>query len=206
METALIKLLDYDLEESMNKTPSAEEKSQGTMDKLKKASGLASDSDAGGGDDGNVLKIQLAPDSLSFSSSGETKKQNRDMQNKEKEQKQDSMSMEEVPGNNQMLSFDFYVDGSKKIAASTVNTVSPVKVPPISNLSEGYNDVDITPIVEGFKDMARVPHMSHVAFCWGNMYYEGFVRSISTEYTMFTKEGKPVRAKMSINIQLMTIT
>ncbi|SFK91549.1 hypothetical protein SAMN05216390_10557 [Lachnospiraceae bacterium KH1T2] len=208
MENALIKLLDYDLEESMEKKQTSEEQSQKTSGILQKASNLLFGSKNSGKEessDGSVFKIQIMPSSLKFTGGGGKKKQNRDMQSKEKETKQDKMSMEETTERSQLLSFEFIVDGTQKIASSMFNTFSPIKIPNVTSLADGYNSGDITKTVEGIKQMARIPHMSHIAFCWGNMYYEGFVENIGTEYTMFSNGGKPVRAKISLTMKVMNI-
>lgn len=40
-----------------------------------------------------------------------------------------------------------------------------------------------------------------VIFSWGNLNFKGVITSLTEEYTMFNKDGKPVRAKVSINIR-----
>jgi len=40
-----------------------------------------------------------------------------------------------------------------------------------------------------------------VKFQWGNLNFMGVVRSLTEEYTMFTASGKPIRARVSINIE-----
>lgn len=40
-----------------------------------------------------------------------------------------------------------------------------------------------------------------VTFSWGNLNFTGYLTSVNTEYTMFSMEGKPIRAKMDIVIQ-----
>lgn len=40
-----------------------------------------------------------------------------------------------------------------------------------------------------------------VIFSWGNLNFKGFITSLSEEYTMFSMQGKPIRAKVSISIK-----
>lgn len=40
-----------------------------------------------------------------------------------------------------------------------------------------------------------------VIFSWGNLNFKGKISSLSEEYTMFSMEGKPIRAKVNITIK-----
>lgn len=40
-----------------------------------------------------------------------------------------------------------------------------------------------------------------VVFSWGNLHFKGVVTSLSEEFTMFTMDGKPIRAKAQITIK-----
>ncbi len=40
-----------------------------------------------------------------------------------------------------------------------------------------------------------------VIFSWGNLNFKGFITSLSEEYTMFSMQGKPIRARVSITIK-----
>lgn len=202
MEKAIIKLLDYDLKEKMESGGSDNKKTSSVLEKASDKISGKSSSENKDSDDGKILQIALAPGSLKISGAGEEKEQKRDMQPKNKESEQDKMSMEETPARNSSLSFDFWVDGSKRIEPSKINSFTPLNIPQFNELQEGYKDVDISTMVEGFKQLAKVPKMSHIAFCWGNLYYEGIVQSVTAEYTMFAKSGNPVRAKISLRMRL----
>lgn len=40
-----------------------------------------------------------------------------------------------------------------------------------------------------------------VAFIWGSLDFQGYISSIKTTYTRFTKDGKPIRAKASLQME-----
>lgn len=54
--------------------------------------------------------------------------------------------------------------------------------------------------VEGFLSAARNPLKRKVVFVWNKIRFEGDLSEVSAEYTMFSREGKPLRAKISITI------
>lgn len=64
---------------------------------------------------------------------------------------------------------------------------------------------DVSKITKKFVEMTRSIGTSHmppvIAFKWGSINFRGRVDDIKTTYLMFTKEGKPVRAKMSLTIK-----
>lgn len=56
----------------------------------------------------------------------------------------------------------------------------------------------VRPQVEGFIGALRNPHTRKLTFYWGNMCYKGVLNELSAEYTMFSIEGRPVRAVVNI--------
>lgn len=54
--------------------------------------------------------------------------------------------------------------------------------------------------VNGLLGMLGDELTRRVIFCWGNMAFPGEVTAISASYTMFSPEGKPIMAKVSITI------
>lgn len=54
--------------------------------------------------------------------------------------------------------------------------------------------------VEGFLSAARNPLKRKVVFVWNKIRFEGDLSEVAAEYTMFSREGKPLRAKISISI------
>lgn len=54
--------------------------------------------------------------------------------------------------------------------------------------------------VEGFLSAARDPLKRRVVFVWNKIRFEGELTEAAAEYTMFSREGKPLRAKISISI------
>ncbi len=57
-------------------------------------------------------------------------------------------------------------------------------------------------IVEGFIAAVRDPRTRRIAFEWGEMFYEGLLNSVNTNYTMFNALGQPVRAEVMLRLIL----
>ncbi len=56
----------------------------------------------------------------------------------------------------------------------------------------------VRPQVEGFIGALRNTHTRKLTFYWGNLCYKGILNELSASYTMFSIEGRPVRAVVSI--------
>ncbi len=53
-----------------------------------------------------------------------------------------------------------------------------------------------------FMCIIKNPYMRKVDFYWGKMQYSGIVESVETEYTYFTKEAVPARAKVNFSMDI----
>lgn len=64
---------------------------------------------------------------------------------------------------------------------------------------------DVSAVTKKFANLVRVKGEAHeppvVCFCWGSLKFRGTVEDIRTTYVMFTEEGKPIRARMSLTIK-----
>ncbi|NLV16015.1 MAG: LysM peptidoglycan-binding domain-containing protein [Syntrophomonadaceae bacterium] len=62
---------------------------------------------------------------------------------------------------------------------------------------------DVSEQVEKLAKLRQIAGSAHrppvVAFVWGSLKFIGFINSVTTTYTMFSKDGKPLRAKMDVN-------
>jgi hypothetical protein len=58
----------------------------------------------------------------------------------------------------------------------------------------------VQPQVEGFIAALRNPYTRTVLFSWNEFSFEGILNQISAEYTMFSVEGRPVRAKVRVKL------
>ncbi|MBR6257320.1 MAG: hypothetical protein IKR23_08075 [Lachnospiraceae bacterium] len=67
----------------------------------------------------------------------------------------------------------------------------------------GTGKVSVQQIVEAFVALMRNPLCRDVCFEWGDLKYEGTLRSCNTTYTMFDMLGNPVRAKVTLTIYLV---
>ena len=66
----------------------------------------------------------------------------------------------------------------------------------------GGEGPSVQTIVEGFIACVRDPNTRRIAFEWGEMFYEGILNSVNTNYTMFNALGQPVRAEVSLRLIL----
>lgn len=59
---------------------------------------------------------------------------------------------------------------------------------------------DVKKLTEKFENLVYVKPGLHrppiVEFVWGSIHFKGFVKQVSTTYTMFNKNGMPIRAKV----------
>ncbi|MDR3295881.1 MAG: hypothetical protein LBT26_08660 [Clostridiales Family XIII bacterium] len=58
----------------------------------------------------------------------------------------------------------------------------------------------VQPVVEGFIGALRNPYTRSVCFQWGKFSFNGQLRFLRANYTMFSTSGRPVRAKISMRI------
>lgn len=89
---------------------------------------------------------------------------------------------------NRVLSLELFFDTSEeKILGKGVKQASDV-----SRITSKF--------VKNVYPKGQVHMPPVVCFKWGPLHFRGYVENIRTTYTMFTREGKPVRAKMNLSI------
>ncbi|MBR1861748.1 MAG: hypothetical protein IJ796_07810 [Lachnospiraceae bacterium] len=66
----------------------------------------------------------------------------------------------------------------------------------------GGKKLSLQMIVEAFVATMRNEKTREVCFEWGDMKYEGVLRQVNTDYTMFDINGNPVRATVGLSIYL----
>ncbi len=76
----------------------------------------------------------------------------------------------------------------------------------VRNLTEGVEN-RLKPVTDKLKKLEQAVHVSGqqhrpplVIFSWGNLNFKGFITNYNTEYTMFSMEGKPIRATVQLSI------
>ncbi len=76
----------------------------------------------------------------------------------------------------------------------------------VKNLTEGVEN-RLKPITDKLKKLEQAAHVSGelhrpptVIFSWGNLNFKGVITGYSAEYTMFSMEGKPIRATVRLSI------
>lgn len=60
--------------------------------------------------------------------------------------------------------------------------------------------------VEALLEAAENPFIRQVSFNWGTLYYEGRITDIDVEYVMFDSLGSPLRANVSLSMELTDTT
>ena len=93
-----------------------------------------------------------------------------------------------------VLSLRLYFDGDSDYSDPNQSGIANAK----------YKEKDITKALSKISSLTNIVgsvHMpSPVVFIWGSMKFVGYVQSVSTAYTMFDKEGKPLRAIADLTI------
>jgi hypothetical protein len=74
------------------------------------------------------------------------------------------------------------------------------------NMIFGSKTQSVQVIVEAFIAALRSDKTRMVCFEWGEMMYEGMLRTVNTEYTMFDILGNPVRANVGLLLYLLEST
>lgn len=64
------------------------------------------------------------------------------------------------------------------------------------------NHVGVQEQVEALTGAIRNEYTRYIAFNWGELCYKGVANKIVAEYTMFSTEGRPMRATVSLGLQL----
>jgi len=61
---------------------------------------------------------------------------------------------------------------------------------------------DVITNADEFMYIIKNPYMRRVDFYWGKMQYSGIVESVETEFTYFTADAAPARAKVSFSMDI----
>lgn len=69
----------------------------------------------------------------------------------------------------------------------------------------GANTATVQQIVEAFVAIMRNEKCRLVCFEWGDMRYDGCLRTVNNEYTMFDIMGNPTRAKVKLTLYLVEV-
>ena len=72
------------------------------------------------------------------------------------------------------------------------------------NLTDRYEgaDLSVQVMVEGFTAALRNERTRRICFEWGSLRYTGVLRNVNANYTMFDRQGRPVRATCSLKLYL----
>lgn len=65
------------------------------------------------------------------------------------------------------------------------------------------NTYSVKPQVEGFLGALYNRRTKKLTFSWGDMSYRGILDSVNAEYTMFNKQGNPIRATVTLTLLLV---
>ncbi len=76
----------------------------------------------------------------------------------------------------------------------------------VTNITEGIEN-QLRPITDKINKLEMASHVSGkqhkpplVIFSWGNLNFRGIISDLSIEYTMFSMEGKPIRATVQLTM------
>lgn len=106
-----------------------------------------------------------------------------------------------LSGSGRTLSTTLYFDSYSDSAL-----VPSAQLLAITALSAGLEN-KLKPVTEKINKLERAVHVDGkghqpplVIFSWGNLHFKGHITSFSAEYTMFSMQGKPIRAKVDLTI------
>ena len=73
----------------------------------------------------------------------------------------------------------------------------------LKNAIMGGSTIPLQTTVEAFISILRTLSPAAVCFEWGDLKYEGMLRQVNSNYTMFDMNGNPVRAEVGLMIYLV---
>lgn len=91
---------------------------------------------------------------------------------------------------------------------SEVSALSPTDLPGLGVLGLEALEAKAKPVSDKTKKLMATVAIEgeqhkppQVIFSWGNLNFKGVITSLTEEYTMFNKDGKPIRAKVTVVIK-----
>lgn len=89
---------------------------------------------------------------------------------------------------------------------SDSDLLSPAEARGVTDMTAGIEN-KLRPITDKLKKLEQAAHVAGevhqppmVIFSWGNLNFRGIISDLSIEYTMFSMEGKPIRARANVMI------
>ena len=98
------------------------------------------------------------------------------------------------------MNFEIYVDSAICLSATTGLSVSTI-TSGIANLIRGRDFYNIAPLVDGICSLCNDVETQYIIFAWGKTIFWGVLEEVGAEYVMFDVDGKPIRAKLTMNIR-----
>lgn len=98
------------------------------------------------------------------------------------------------------MNFEIFIDSTMCLSATTGMSISSA-TSAVANLVKGRDYYNIEPIVDGLCSLCNDVETQYVIFAWGHMVFYGVLEEVDAEYVMFDVDGKPIRAKVSMNIR-----
>ncbi|MEF9915818.1 MAG: hypothetical protein RR275_04840 [Lachnospiraceae bacterium] len=103
-----------------------------------------------------------------------------------------------VSGEATTLSLTLILDTTIKKKAGLLSSAIPSV--PSENSFE-----DVSKYVKKLSDLTAIDGKQHrppiVTFCWGSLNFKGLVTKVGQNYTMFAENGKPIRAKVTLEFK-----
>ncbi len=144
---------------------------------------------------GERLPVQFNPEQLKISKSVEYKTTTT------KENEKEYAEFSGVISPTMEISFFFDTSGSipEDSGSSGLSLSTITSLIGLGGLT-GPKEKDVQTLSASFSDLIKIVPSLHrpswVLFVWGSINFLGFVKQVSTSYTMFTKDGMPIRAQV----------
>ena len=114
---------------------------------------------------------------------------------------QDTEKKEFLGGVSRTLSVTLFFD-----SFSDRDLFSASEAERVKDITAGIEN-KLPPITDKLKKLEKAAHVAgeqhkppRVIFSWGNLNFKGIITEFNAEYTMFSMEGKPIRATVSLSI------
>ena len=168
-------------------------------------SGLLGGGGSGGGgsnkaffltEQGERLPVQFNPEQLKITKSVEYKTTTT------KENEKEYAEFSGVVSPTMEISFFFDTSGSipEDSGSSGLSLSTITSLIGLGDLTGGPKEKDVQTLSASFSNLIKIVPSLHrpswVLFVWGSVNFLGFVKQVSTSYTMFTKDGMPIRAQV----------
>lgn len=144
--------------------------------------------------------VKFNPSTLSFAVK-EAEKRSKNNYDDQQTQIEDEEPNQQVTVSMQLIFDDYCYEEAFMSSAMDYSVTTVGKKLAMEKLGFGNEKHTVQYQVEAFMEALRNPYLRKVRFSWGKLSYMGILSKVNATYTMFSTEGRPLRATVDVSIQ-----